>query len=106
MSEANAETPPQPAGELVRATGTREVNVSPTFAAYYTNDTEVQTGPWDVRLRLGQIAEVDSERNHAIITRVAEVRMSPQHAKRVVAILMEHLERYEAKYGPIPLPQD
>lgn len=31
---------------------------------------------------------------------------SPQHMKRLVVALQENLARYEAKYGPIPMPEE
>jgi hypothetical protein len=40
------------------------------------------------------------------VTQVGEVRMSPQHAKKVVQILLAQIQGYEERIGPIPLPGD
>ena len=82
----------------------RQVQKSDSFASYYTNDTQVQTGVWDVRLIFGLINEVDKEAGVVYVTQVAEVRMSPQHALRVHRLLGEQLERYAVNFGTIPEP--
>jgi Protein of unknown function (DUF3467) len=90
--------------ELVRANLNRVVETAPTFVSLYTNDTQVQTTPWDVRLVFGEIADTTNEA--VIVRRTGEVRMSPQHAKRITVILIKQLQGYEAKFGPIPQPED
>ena len=73
----------------------------------YANDTQIQISPWDVRLIFGEIDRAPSEENPTIrVKRVGQVRMSPQHAKRMVEILMGQLQVYESTIGPIPLPED
>ena len=92
--------------EVVRANIERTVTVSPTFGSYYGNDTQIQTSPWDLRFIFGQIMEVDAEKKRAVVMAVAEVRMSPQHAKRVLEVLRQQIEHYEKLFGPIPQPQE
>jgi hypothetical protein len=84
----------------------RQVARSESFASLYTNDTQVQLSPWDVRLIFGIIDRPPSADNPTIhVTAVGEVRMSPQHAKRVATILLRQLKTYEETVGPIPQPE-
>lgn len=105
---ANTETPvaPQDDSIVVRANAIRDLTMSPTFAAYYANDTQIQTSPWDVRLMFGQIVEVEPEKNRAVILRIADVRLSLEHAKRITKILVQQLAQFEATFGVIPQPPD
>ncbi len=84
----------------------RQLSKSPSFATLYSNDTQVQITPWDIRLVFGLIQEVQAEPPMAVIEQVGEVRMSLQHAKRIMLILVEQLKNYEQNIGPIPLPPD
>lgn len=96
---------PQP--KLVRANVNREETASPSFVTLYTNDTQLQVSPWDVRLIFGEISRPPTDENpRTLIKQTGEVRMSPQHAKVVAKILMAQLKLYEENYGPIPLPPD
>lgn len=104
MADSQIEEPR--AAGVVRANLTRSVTNASTFGSYYANDTQIQTTPWDVRLIFGQITAIEPENNRASVEQVAEVRMSPQHAKRVVALLQKQLQNYEAKIGAIPLPPE
>jgi hypothetical protein len=90
---------------IIRANINRQVVISPTFASLYANDTQIQTTPWDIRLIFGEIAEPPTEeRPTVVITVLGQVRMSPQHAKLVAKLLVEQLEAYEKRVGPIPQP--
>ena len=74
-----------------------------TYLSLYSNDTQVQVSPWDVRLIFGEIRELPTEEKPELVVRpTGEVRMSPQHARRVVDILQETLTKYEATYGELP----
>ena len=75
---------------------------SDTFASYYSNDTQVQTGPYDVRLTFGTVDAVRKDKNEIEVVQSAEVRMSPQQARVVLRILTKHLEDYERKFGSFP----
>lgn len=92
---------------MVRANIQREVTVSPDFVSLYSNDTQVQVTPWDIRLIFGEISEISKAEQSIIrIKSTGEVRMSPQHAKRVAALLVKQIEFYESKVGAIPMPTD
>ena len=86
---------------------TRIEVLSPTFASLYVNDVNVMVSPWDFRLRLGQLEKVDSEKAEALVTVLADVRMSPQHLRKLVDVLSTQLDGYEATMGAIPrVPSD
>ena len=94
-------------GSVVRANlQNRQLSKSPSFATFYANDTQMQITPWDLRLTFGVIQDVQAEPPVAIIEQVGEVRMSLQHAKRIVLVLVEQLRIYEQTVGPIALPRD
>lgn len=91
--------------KIVRANVNRKVEKSPTFVSLYSNDTQVQVSPWDVRLIFGVIAEAATvEQPTVTVETLGEVRMSPQHAKVVAAILIGQLKIYEESLGKIPIP--
>lgn len=92
--------------QIVRANVNRELKPSPSFASYYANDTQVQTTPWDVRFMFGLITDVIPETSTARVERIADVRISLQHAKRLLAILTDQLRQYETNVGFIALPPD
>ena len=70
--------------------------------AYYSNNTRVETSRFDVRLRLGQLLEVDKENNSMTVRSVAEIRMSLVHAKVVAGFLAQQIGTYEKEHGKIP----
>ena len=91
--------PEQEREQVVR----REITKSPTFISLYANDVQVHTSPWDVRLLLGSVGELPTADHPVVnITQLADLRMSPQLAKRLVAIMIEQIKVYEERFGPIP----
>lgn len=102
-----ASNSPDVAEQPVRANAaTREHTRSPSFVSLYVNDVQLQTTPWDVRLTLGQIENVDVAENRAYITVLADVRLSPQHAKKLGEVLNGQIKNYEQNFGTIPQPKD
>src|SRR5579864_9319172 len=82
----------------------REVVVSPGFVSTYANDVQVQMTPWDMRLILGEITDLPSPSDPVVkVKALAEVRMSPQLAKRLTMVMLGQLKAYEDEYGAIPL---
>jgi hypothetical protein len=93
--------------QVVRANINRVTAPAASFVSLYVNDTQVQVSPWDIRLILGVIESVPSPQNPAfVIKQVGEVRMSPQHAKKVAQVLANQIALYEKQIGPISLPED
>lgn len=82
----------------------RDITKSETFFSVYANDVQIQTGPWDVRLLLGEIGDALKEGSVPVIKvkHLGEVRLSPQLAKRLTLILLQQLKHYEENIGPIP----
>jgi len=93
--------------EIVRANiPQREETIAPGFVSIYTNDTQFLITPWDVRLTFGEISNVSKDPPSIAIKVMAEVRMSPQHAKKVLNVLQHQIEHYEKTVGPIPMPRE
>ena len=68
--------------------------------SFYANSVQVMQGPYDVTLTFRHIFDlVDGTAQGKTVARVA---MSPQHAKALVAVLMERVALYEQKFGQLP----
>ncbi len=92
---------------IVRANINRNVVRSPNYVSIYTNDVQVQTTPWDIRLMLGEIQGiVTGDKPSVTVMQIADLRMSPQLTKKLTMILIQQLKTYEEQMGPIPLPPD
>jgi hypothetical protein len=92
--------------KIVRANAAREVVTSDSFVSLYVNDTQIEVTPWDFKLIFGEITSPATP--ESLVTRIkttAEVRMSPQHVKKLVEILTLTVQRYEAAMGEIPQPK-
>src|ERR1700693_4324998 len=98
--QANVETSvPVPA---IRASpARRELTKSADFFSIYTNDVLIHTSPWDVRLVLGEIGDVQAP-TVVNVRLLGELRISPQLAKKVAMLMIEQLKIYEARFGEIP----
>ena len=95
------------AERIVRANVDRRVEISPTFVSLYVNDTQIEVTPWDFRFTFGEITRAPTADNPTVgVKSTGEIRMSPQHAKKLAEILVQTLQRYESAIGKIPLPQD
>jgi hypothetical protein len=74
------------------------------YFSIYVNDLRIQTGVWDVRLKLG---EIDGDSPDVLKIRTfGEIHMSPQLGKRFVILLAAQLKAYEEKFGSIPENKD
>lgn len=94
-------------GQIVRANIHREMVSAASFVSLYANDTQIQVSPWDFRFMFGLITVAPSEDSpNVVVTQIGEVRMSPEHAKRVAMVLVQQIRNYEQSVGPIPQPQD
>jgi hypothetical protein len=74
---------------------------SPHFIEVYANDTYVQVTPWDLRMMFSVVTDLGTDQNQLSVLRVADVRMSLHHAKRVAALLTRQIEQYEKENGPL-----
>lgn len=92
---------------VIRANINRRMVSSESFVSLYTNDSQVQITPWDFRLIFGLIANMPTAEDPSVLVNIiADVRMSPQHAKRLAMVLVQQVQNYEQNVGPIPQPAD
>src|SRR5689334_9186764 len=84
------------ADPIVRANIHRETMPATEQISLYANDTQLQISPWDFRFIFGVIASTPSPDNPTIkVQEVGEVRMSPQHAKKITQVLLQQIQSYE-----------
>ena len=83
----------------------REVIKSAGFVSIYANDVQVQTSPWDLRLLLSELSDQPTPES-ITVRQLAELRISPQLAKKLTMILIDQLKTYEQYYGEIPGPKE
>ena len=92
-------------GEGLRVALNRREELSPGFVSLYANETQVAITPWDVCLRLGLLIEGGGGVNEAVVvSRLADVRMSLPHVKKVMEILTNVIEQYERQIGVVAMP--
>ena len=86
----------------------RKANRSSNFFSVYTNNLQVSTSPWDVRIVLGEVEDVQliADKPTLTVTQLGEVRMSVQIAKQLTLMLVDQLKNYEAMFGSIPGPKE
>lgn len=79
------------------------VVIPPDTLEVYANFTQVFVSEWDFLLALGSTHLGTDETNKLTPTARADVlvRMSPQHAKAMLATLTELVTTYENDHGPI-----
>jgi Protein of unknown function (DUF3467) len=75
---------------------------SAAFASIYTNHTNFQISPIDLRLTFGETKPRGEE---TVVELKTSVVMSLQHAKLLAIMLTENLANYEKHFGPIRVPQ-
>jgi hypothetical protein len=77
---------------------------------FYANAVNVGTSVYDVTLNFRlQSGEKNQQTEEIIITVSGEynIRMSPQHAKALAALLVHHIKGYENQFSiDLPLPDD
>ncbi len=82
----------------------RKTRKADDYVILYTNDTQVQTTPWDIRIIFGRIESAPNQSDPTLmVEQVGEVSMSLHHAKRVATILQGQIEAYERQVGPLVL---
>lgn len=82
-----------------------------SHSEFYANAVNVMTSVYDVTLnfRTQSPVSVDPETGEAVIevTRTTNIRMSPQHAKSLAVLLVNHIAEYERKNGvTLPIPSN
>jgi hypothetical protein len=68
--------------------------------SFYTNSVQLQLSVFDLKLLFGVI--VSAAAPQPLMRPIAEVVMSPQHAKALAALLTAHVRGYENRFGQLP----
>lgn len=75
---------------------------------FYANAVNVTTGVYDVTLHFSTQSPVfieAQEKPTIEVSGTCSVRMSPQHAKSLAALLTKHIKDYESQHGlELPVP--
>lgn len=78
---------------------------SPNFITVYTNNVNFAFSPIDVQMICSRtVASMDTEID--AVEEVANLIMTPQHAKAVALALQHNINTYEAKHGEIKMPEN
>ena len=73
----------------------------------YANAVQVIGAAYDFTLEFSANLPLDLKQPQAVERRnVVRIRMSPQHAKSLIPILLSQIEAYEKGLGLIPLPPE
>ena len=72
-----------------------------SMPAIYANQIQVGFTPWDIQMMFRNVYIVDTGKT--TIENVATIIMSPQHAKVMTQILIQHIMDYERQHGVITL---
>ena len=76
----------------------------------YANSVSVTTSVYDVILAFGTRTAISLQQGQKPLVEVDEkcrIRMSPQHAKSLAALLVKHVTDYEQQHGlQLPIPPE
>lgn len=70
---------------------------------YYANWVSIESSLFDINLLFGQ--DISQGNGKIVKEPLAQVFMSPQHAKVFTLMLMQNIKQYEEKFGEIHVPQ-
>lgn len=77
---------------------------------FYANAVNISTSIYDVSLFFSIQSPVGMEKESSPMVETSlqcSVRMSPQHAKALAALLVKHIRDYEKQYSvTLPLPEE
>lgn len=76
----------------------RHIVRSPAFVSIYANDIQLMTSPWDMRLVLSEMGDL-MENDAVAINQLAELRISLPLAKKLTMMMIEQINKYEARVG-------
>jgi len=66
----------------------------------YIDSTRMAATPWDIRLHFGLLQEMQP--GEAVDEEQVVIVMSPQHAKAVLSVLADNVQKWEDEHGVIP----
>ncbi|HEC24204.1 MAG TPA: DUF3467 domain-containing protein [Chloroflexi bacterium] len=78
---------------------------------FYANSVSISTNIYDVLLSFGIQTPITASNEEEVarvdVSTQCNVRMSPQHAKALAALLVKHVKEYEQRFGILlPLPEE
>lgn len=85
---------------------TEEVETTENDQKYpkvYSNIFELTMSAYDFTFGFGRKTQKQIKAKSEDFERTVEVSMSPQHAKSVLVVLMEMIDKYEKEIGGIPV---
>src|SRR5215208_2538311 len=71
---------------------------------FYANNVATKLTPWDLTMNFGIIT--DTKPGRITVKDTATVVMSPQHAKVFSQLLTRNIEKYEKRFGVLPISAD
>lgn len=78
---------------------TTNVTRTPDYREFYANSVNLRVSNWDFFFEFGKISTITDK--EIDVSAEAGVYLSPQQTKALLAILTEHLSRYERNFGEI-----
>ena len=79
---------------------------------FYANNVNIFTSVYDVTLNFSIRVPTEFDSEAGVVTstedtQLVRVRMSPQHAKSLTAVLIKHIKNYEEDQGiELPIPDN
>jgi Protein of unknown function (DUF3467) len=81
-----------------------EKMADPNLVRIHVNTAQIESNPFDFKLRLGQIDDMDDKR--ILVRELAHVSLSPQFAMALVNLLQQTLKQYgEQIKKPANIPE-
>jgi len=103
--------PPERPVPLARADDYLEEDIMDEMLDLYANAVQIIGAAYDFTLEFSANVPIgpvtDPQKPPPIERRnVCRIRMSPQHAKAIIPLLMQNISAYEQQFGKVPLPPD
>ena len=87
--------------ETVSVSGSSAEERLKNVPSMYSNQVYIASTPWDIQMLFGNLKTLSV--GNATVEPLANIVMSPGHAKAFSQILRQQILNYEARYGPIVL---
>jgi hypothetical protein len=92
----------QPKEEIKRELADFEFISAPDHAFAYTDNAQVRTSMYDIKLMFG-VSQGRTPEGKMQVAIHSTMAMSPQHAKALLGLLQDAVDQYEERYMPINL---
>ena len=80
-----------------------EIAAADDLPTYYSNQAQVTLHPFDFRIEFRQLKSTGEK---IVGKPLAQVYVSPQHGKSLLALLARQVARYEEAFGALPDPDE